>query len=85
MGRCSRTAKFWKIPAIPIEVVSAIGSGDAFAAGLAAAISRERDVPDACRLATACAAANALIPGAGFLRAEDVQRLEDTIRVEQIS
>ncbi|MGA2581942.1 MAG: hexose kinase [Tepidisphaeraceae bacterium] len=77
--------KFWKIPAISIDVVSAIGSGDAFAAGLAAAISRGRDVPDACRLATACAAGNALISGAGFVRLEDVRRLERLVRIEPLT
>jgi tagatose 6-phosphate kinase len=74
---------FWKIPSLEIEVVSAIGSGDAFAAGLASAIAAGREVPDACRLAAACAAANALLPGAGNLRIEDVRRLEPLARVER--
>jgi tagatose 6-phosphate kinase len=73
---------FWKIPAIPVDVVSPIGSGDAFSAGLAAGIAAGRDVPDACRLGVACAAANTLIPGAGFLRLEDVRRLEPLARIE---
>jgi tagatose 6-phosphate kinase len=73
---------FWKIHAIPVEAVSPIGSGDAFSAGLAAAIASGRDVPDACRLGVACATANALIPGAGFLRLEDVQRFEPLARIE---
>ena len=73
---------FFKIPAIPVEAVSPIGSGDAFSAGLAAAIAAGRDVPDACRLAVACAAANTLIPGSGFLRLEDVRRLEPLARIE---
>jgi tagatose 6-phosphate kinase len=87
MGRAgavgSDGASFWKIPAIEIEAVSAIGSGDAFAAGLASGIATGRDVPQACRLATACAAANALVVGAGILRVEDVRRLEPLARVER--
>jgi fructose-1-phosphate kinase PfkB-like protein len=75
--------QFWKIPVIPVDVVSAIGSGDAFSAGLAAAIASGREIPDACRLGAACAAANTLIPGAGFLRADDVHRLEPLAQVEQ--
>jgi 1-phosphofructokinase family hexose kinase len=76
-------ASFWKIPALDIQVVSPIGSGDAFAAGLASAIVAGRDVIDACRLAVACAAANALVLGAGILRIEDVRRLEPLARVER--
>jgi tagatose 6-phosphate kinase len=87
MGRAGAAAtdgsSFWRIPAIPIEAVSPIGSGDAFAAGLAAAITAGRDVPDACRLAAACAAANALIVGAGILRLEDIRRLEPLARVDR--
>jgi len=67
---------FWKMGAIEVPAISAIGSGDAFSAGLASAVAAGRDVPDACRLAAACAAANTLIPGAGFLRLDDVKRLE---------
>ena len=73
--------KFWEIPAIQIDVVSPIGSGDAFAAGLSCAIRRGREIPDACRLATACAAANALIPGAGRLRLADVRKIEKMVRI----
>jgi tagatose 6-phosphate kinase len=46
-------ARFWKIPAIEVEAISAIGSGDAVAAGLAAGIAAGREVVDACRLGCA--------------------------------
>jgi tagatose 6-phosphate kinase len=88
MGKAGAVASdgtsFWKIPAIEIEAVSAIGSGDAFAAGLAAGIAGGRDVVQACRLAAACAAANALVIGTGILRLEDVRRLEPLARVERL-
>jgi fructose-1-phosphate kinase PfkB-like protein len=74
---------FWKIPAIEVKAISPVGSGDAFSAGLAAAIATGRAVPEACQLAAACAAANTLIPGAGVLRLEDVRRLERLARVEK--
>jgi len=87
MGRAGAVAcdgvSFWRIPAIEIDVVSAIGSGDAFAAGLASALAAGRDVLQACRLAAACAAANALVVGAGILRVEDVRRLEPLAVVER--
>jgi 1-phosphofructokinase family hexose kinase len=75
---------FWEIPAMEIEVVSAIGSGDAFTAGLAAGISHGQKVPEACRLATACAAANAMTLGAGLLRLEDVKSLLPKVQVQEV-
>jgi tagatose 6-phosphate kinase len=78
----SNGSQFWKTPAIPVEAVSPIGSGDAFSAGLAAGMLAGREIPDACRLGAACAAANTLIPGAGFLKLEDVRRLEPQAKVE---
>jgi 1-phosphofructokinase family hexose kinase len=74
---------FWKIPAPPIQVISPIGSGDAFAAGLAAGIARGQSIPDAGRLAAAAAAANAMVPGSGVLNPADVQRLLPQVRVER--
>jgi len=74
---------FWKIPALEVPAISPIGSGDAFSAGLASAIAAGRDVPQACLLAAACAAANTLVPGAGFLRLEDVHRLEPLARIQK--
>jgi 1-phosphofructokinase family hexose kinase len=87
MGRAGAAASdgksFWKIPAIKIKAISAIGSGDAFAAGLASGLAAGREVPEACRLAAACAAANALIAGAGIVRIEDVRRLEPMAVVQR--
>jgi len=79
----SDAKSFWKIPAPNVEVVSPIGSGDAFAAGLAAGIARGQSVPDACRLGAAAAAANAMVAGSGVLRPADVQRVLPQVRVEE--
>ncbi len=75
----------WRIPTIDVEAISAIGSGDAFSAGLAAGITSGREIPDACRLGAACAAANTLVPGSGLLKMEDVWRLESRVKVERIN
>jgi tagatose 6-phosphate kinase len=75
---------FWKISPIKIDAVSPIGSGDAFAAGLSSGIANGVNIPDACKLAAACGAANALVPGAGLLRMEDVRRLEKVVRLERV-
>jgi len=75
---------FWNISAIEVEAISPIGSGDSFAAGLASGIGAGRDVIDACRLASACAAANTLTVGAGLLKIEDVRRLEPLARIQRL-
>jgi tagatose 6-phosphate kinase len=68
--------RFWRLHVPPIQAVNPIGSGDAFAAGLAAALSDGREVPYACRLGAACAAANALTDQAGFIDAGRLAELE---------
>lgn len=66
---------FWQISSPPVKAISAIGSGDAFSAGLATGIVHGKDVPQACILAVACAAANAMTPHVGYVRREDVNDL----------
>jgi tagatose 6-phosphate kinase len=73
---------FWKISTPRVKVVSPIGSGDAFAAGLAAGVLRGQEVPEACRLACACGAANAMSSRAGDVNPAD---LPDLIRQVQIT
>jgi tagatose 6-phosphate kinase len=72
---------FWKISTPSVKVISAIGSGDSFAAGLMAGISSGQSVPDACKLAAACGAANAMTPLAGHLKKSDVDLLVQQVTV----
>lgn len=72
---------FWKISSPKVAAINPIGSGDSFAAGLMAGIARGCEVPEACRLAAACGAANALTSRAGHLRVEDVNILLSEITV----
>jgi tagatose 6-phosphate kinase len=72
--RISEGEDFWRVTTPRIEVVNPIGSGDAFAAGLAAGLRQGLDVPNACKQATACACANAMTADAGHLRRDDVER-----------
>lgn len=74
----------WRVKSPTVRAVSAVGSGDAFAAGLAIGLSRGDSLPQACQLAAACGAANALTPLAGHLHAEEVERLRAEAQVEQI-
>jgi len=74
----------WRVAAPPVHAVSAVGSGDAFAAGLAAALHAGAPLPEACRLAAACGAANAVTAYAGHVRSDDVNRLLDQIHVQEL-
>jgi len=75
---------FWRITPPPIKPINPIGSGDAFAAGLAIALLNGQNLPDACRLGAACGAANALSSPAGHARPEDVQRLLPQVQVKPL-
>jgi len=71
-----------RIPAVP--VVSAIGSGDAFAAGLAVGIAKGESLINACRLGAACGCANAMTARAGEVHRGDVQQLLSQIEIEPL-
>ncbi|MEM6315939.1 MAG: PfkB family carbohydrate kinase, partial [Planctomycetota bacterium] len=72
---------FWDVGTARIDTVSPVGSGDAFAAGLAVRMIGGDDVPTACRFAAACGAANAACPDAGHLDPDLVDRLVDEVVV----
>jgi tagatose 6-phosphate kinase len=74
---------FWKISTPRVQVVSPIGSGDSFAAGLMAGVSQGQTVPQACRLAAACGAANAMTARAGHLNKSDVDALIQQVSVSE--
>ncbi|MCS7033835.1 MAG: hexose kinase [Phycisphaerae bacterium] len=72
---------FWQAVAPKVPVVSPIGSGDAFAAGLAVAYRRGLEDAEALRLAISCGAANAMTAQAGFLDPNVVRDLSGTVEV----
>ena len=71
---------FIKPPAVS-PVISPVGSGDAFLAGLVGELSTGRDVAEALRTAAACGAANALTLTAATIRKADAARLREGVRV----
>jgi tagatose 6-phosphate kinase len=73
----------WRVISPRVRAISAIGSGDAFAAGLAAGIVDRKPFPEALQLAAACGAANAMTALAGHLSREDVERLTAAVVIEQ--
>jgi len=72
-----------RIESPSVRAVSAIGSGDAFTAGLVAGLGGS--VENALKLASACGAANALTAFSGQLRREDVDRLLPLVRLEKVA
>lgn len=61
-----------------------VGSGDAFLAGMVVALDRGDGLADALRLATATAAANALVPGAGRFDRATVDALVPAVEVTEL-
>lgn len=74
----------WRIRGPQVQAVNTIGSGDALAAGLAAALQDGRPIARAAALGVACGMANALTLVAGEVDAGQVRRLEQQIAVEPI-
>jgi 1-phosphofructokinase family hexose kinase len=76
---CTNGRSTWRLVPPDIQPISAIGSGDALAAGLAIGIEEGIDLPEAMKLGIACAAANALTPDAGHIDPVDVRRLQKNV------
>lgn len=77
-------ATVWRVRSPSVKAISAVGSGDAFAAGLAIALSTCEPMDEALKLAAACGAANAMTALAGHLLPEDVTNLRSQARVETL-
>lgn len=75
---------FWSLNTPSVKVISAIGSGDAFAAGLASGLSKGQTVPQACRLAVACGSANAMTPHSGHVDLPAVKSLIEQVHLAQV-
>jgi len=74
---------FWTLTTPLVPVLNTIGSGDAFTAGLAVELARGQTLPDACRLAAACGAANAMTLWAGYVEPQKVSDLQSQIQIAQ--
>lgn len=67
-------------PAVP--VLSAVGCGDATAAGFAVAGTLKLDTAEKLRFAVACGAANCIAPSPGFINRDTVQELLPKVVLE---
>jgi tagatose 6-phosphate kinase len=79
--------RFWRVRVPAVKTISAVGSGDAFAAGLASARYRRSsiDPPEALALAAACGAANAMTPDSGWVRPSDLGEILPKVVVEDVT
>jgi fructose-1-phosphate kinase PfkB-like protein len=70
----------WHAAFAPLETASAVGSGDSFLAGLVAALTAGRDLPEALRWGVAAGAANALAEGGARFSREQFDSVLTGIR-----
>jgi 1-phosphofructokinase/tagatose 6-phosphate kinase len=68
-----------------VEAVSTVGSGDSIMGGYAARLLEGAPPEECLRFGLACAAANALRPGAGVLDAGDATRLAPGVQIEEVT
>ena len=74
----------WRISSPRIETINPIGSGDAFTAAVVWRLLLGDDLGQACRWGAASGAANALNLMAGEVKREDVERLLEDVKVEEM-
>lgn len=65
-------------------VINAVGSGDAFVAGIAIGLSRKYPFEQVIRLGSACGAANVSEAESGYVRLERVKQLMNEIKITQL-
>lgn len=75
----------WHAPALPVQVVSTIGAGDSFLAGLVFALASGRELPEALRTALAASAAALLSGGTALCQPQDVARLAPQVEIRPLS
>lgn len=67
-----------------MEVINAVGSGDAYVAGLAVGLKRNLTDAESIRLAAACGTANVCERESGFIREEQVELLKNRIMIRSL-
>ena len=72
----------WYAQAPSVQVVSSVGSGDAFLGGLAIALDNGKDLPDALCDAVAAGTANALSAGGGKFALEEFEEIRKQVQIQ---
>jgi len=79
----SESGAWWCWPP-PTTVVSSVGAGDAFLAGLLSKLDDGQELEEALRWGTATGAASCMTTGTQLCRSHDVAELLPEVRVEQV-
>ena len=74
----------WRAPALPVKVVSAVGAGDSFVAGMVWSLASGHDLVDAFRCGVAAGSAALLTPGTELSHANDIHRLLKDVTVTPV-
>lgn len=74
----------WRVTGPSVKLVSSVGSGDSFLAGLATGALQGLPLPESLRLAAACGAANAETPLPAAFTAMRVAELRGATQVERV-
>ncbi len=69
----------WYAAALQVPVVSAVGAGDSFVAGMVAALARAETLLDSFKWGVACASASLATAGTGLCDIADVQQLYQAV------
>lgn len=67
------------------KAVNAVGSGDAFVAGIAIGLNRNYPITDIIRLGSACGTANVLEKESGYVTKANVEKIFDMVKIEQLT
>ncbi|MBN1149086.1 MAG: 1-phosphofructokinase family hexose kinase [Anaerolineales bacterium] len=71
----------WRARAPQVEVLAAVGSGDALLGGVVLGMARRLSIPESLRLGVAAGAANAATLGTGMIERETVEALLDRVEI----
>lgn len=66
------------------KAINAVGSGDAFVAGIAIGLKRNYPIIDIIKLGSACGTANVLEAESGFVSKDNVEKIFNLVKVKQI-
>lgn len=74
----------WHVSSVPVELVNAVGSGDAFLAGLMSAIAKDYSFTEALSLGVAVGASNAAHENVGEIDLEQVIKLQKMVMIQRL-
>ena len=74
--------KIYKVSVPKVNAINPVGSGDSYVAGIAIGLTRNYDIKDVLKLASACGTANAMEKETGSVKKKVVDELINQIIIE---